>query len=695
MFPSPPAWAADADFTFGGVEGQDEIDLDTIFNSDVVSATKQLQKLKEAPAVIEVITERDLHERGYTSVADALRTVPGFSVLYDYYNYNVGVRGISGGMRAWSRILKVMINNQPVGLRTDASTFLGPELIPLELISRIEIIRGPGSALYGADAFLGVINIVTKKGMDFDGGQLALGGTSLLKGGLNGSLALGQEVLAWDQSTDMAFGISGAQADRSGLGVASTSPKDAIFAGKATSEDVTRPRSLFGSFSVGEDSQGKFSVSTSYQRADSAGKFLDWSIGQRILDSKNHLVADNAFVRTAYDRAIDEHLSLSAGAAYVTGGPTSDDRLDIGNPNYWQVRKAGYRGVDANGEVRYQFMERNSLTVGADYTNTDQRIQSIYNLFKVDFGKNAEGSERLEGTDLGTKDFANTGLFAQGIVYPLEPLGVTVGVRSDSHNIYGNVLNSRAGLVYQWSDALTSKLLYGTSFKAPTPMQLFAAPIAVGDVIGNPDLKPETAQTVESELSWALSRNLLASTNVFFTQVQDMVRFTRQAANYIAKNTASSATMGLEGSLRWQFGPIRGYCNGAFQNTAITGDSQGVYTSNDPRSELFPSLTLNTGAFAPLPVIPADLNLEARYVGSMKPSESNFYSNGGDDYEIPASLTLDLALVSRKLSLMGQESELSLRITNLLDSEVIYPGFNGIDIPGEGRAVTARFVQHF
>jgi iron complex outermembrane receptor protein len=663
-------------------------------NQDVVSATHTKQKLREAPAIIEVITDRDIHERGYRSVAEALRTVPGFSVLDDYYHYNVGVRGINGGMRAWSRIIKVMIDGQPTALRTDASNFLGPELIPMEAIKRIEVIRGPGSALYGADAFLGVVNIVTRAGDDLDGGRIAAAASSFQHGGSEGSLAFGQENEAWGRNLGLVLTGSLAASDRSGLSVAATSPFMTKFAGQTTTGDLSHPRSLFGSLAYGDEGAGLMTVTGSYQGLDSAGKFMDWSVGVGHFDSQNHLAVDNGFVRTSYQKTVGDRLFTSMGAAVVGGGPNATERLDIGQSPLLQVPAAGYQSLDLTSEARYLLSERNSVTLGADYTATDERLQAIETLFTSDFGSHPAGTETLDGVDPGHKTFTNAGLYAQGIFYPWEPLGLTLGLREDLHNIYGNVLNSRAGLVYLWDDWLSLKLLYGTSFKAPSPTQLFSSPITAGDVIGNANLKPETAQTFESELSWSVTPNLLFSTDAYTTLVRDQVQFVQRGANFVAANTGEADTIGVEGTLRYALGSFHAYANGTLQNTTQVTKSSLALVSSDPRSELFPSVMANVGAGDRLFRLPVRWNLELRYVGDMKPSNSNFVRNSGD-YTIPANATVDLTLTSVGLSVFGRPSDLSLKSYNLFDAPVTYPGYNGVDIPGAGRTFVAGFAQHF
>ncbi len=91
-----------------------------------------------------------------------------------YYMHNFGVRGINAGLRAGSRIIKFMINGQPAHFRATSQSFIGSELIAMDLIERIEIIRGPVSALYDANAFVGVVNIITREADYFlqQGGQI-------------------------------------------------------------------------------------------------------------------------------------------------------------------------------------------------------------------------------------------------------------------------------------------------------------------------------------------------------------------------------------------------------------------------------------------------------------------------------------------------------------------------------------------
>ena len=137
----------------------------------ISSVTKTEQTAEEAPAIVDVVTRAQIREWGYQSVAEVLRHVVGFYVEDDHILPNVAVRGFSGGLFAESSIIKVMLDGQSLSFRPTSGNWLGPEAIPISVIERIEIIRGPASALYGADAQTAVgVSLLApgKPGSDLD-----------------------------------------------------------------------------------------------------------------------------------------------------------------------------------------------------------------------------------------------------------------------------------------------------------------------------------------------------------------------------------------------------------------------------------------------------------------------------------------------------------------------------------------------
>jgi len=144
-----------------------EMDLEEIYNIKVVSASKKSEKLTEAPATMVVITDEMIKERGYESLEDALRDIPGFDLVNVQGIFPViwAQRGLYGdeNKRTLLMIDGIVENNLMEG------NVLGGPQYTLHNVKRIEVIYGPASALYGANAFSGIINIITKKGKDING----------------------------------------------------------------------------------------------------------------------------------------------------------------------------------------------------------------------------------------------------------------------------------------------------------------------------------------------------------------------------------------------------------------------------------------------------------------------------------------------------------------------------------------------
>src|SRR5688572_6678029 len=132
------------------------VDLLRLLAVEVSTATKTRETLDDAPAIVTAITAEEIRRWGYKSVGEALQHVVGFYLVDDHILPNAGVQGMTGGLGAESGGIKVMIDGRSVAFRTTSGNWLGTELIPLSAIKQIEVVRGPASALYGADAFLGV-----------------------------------------------------------------------------------------------------------------------------------------------------------------------------------------------------------------------------------------------------------------------------------------------------------------------------------------------------------------------------------------------------------------------------------------------------------------------------------------------------------------------------------------------------------
>ena len=171
----------------GGASAQDAQDtpdltgmsLDELLDAEVVyAASRRIQTLREAPSAVSVVTAAEIREHGYRTLADVLRSLPSFYVTEDRRYSYVGVRGFNRPGDYGARVL-LLLN----GLRTNDNVYeqayVGQEfLVDIDLVERIEVVRGPSAAIYGNSAFFAVVNVVTRHGRDFQGGELSAGASS-------------------------------------------------------------------------------------------------------------------------------------------------------------------------------------------------------------------------------------------------------------------------------------------------------------------------------------------------------------------------------------------------------------------------------------------------------------------------------------------------------------------------------------
>jgi len=160
-----------------------QISLEDLGNIEVTTTSKEPVKASETPAAIYVITQEDIRRSGATSIPEVLRLAPGIEVArIDSNTWSVGVRGFGSAV---SRSVLVLIDGRSVYTPLFAGVWWQVQDTLLEDIERIEVIRGPGGTIWGANAVNGVINIITKNARESHGVLVSTGGGSLDQGFLN------------------------------------------------------------------------------------------------------------------------------------------------------------------------------------------------------------------------------------------------------------------------------------------------------------------------------------------------------------------------------------------------------------------------------------------------------------------------------------------------------------------------------
>ncbi|MBI4819411.1 MAG: TonB-dependent receptor [Deltaproteobacteria bacterium] len=696
----------------------------------VAAASRRASSPKDAPAAVWVITALEIRRRGYESVAEALEHVAGLHLIDDHVFVDLGVRGVHAGLRGQSRIIRVLIDGQPVAFRPTSGNFLGPEMIPIRAVERIELIRGPASALYGANAFLGVLAIVTKRGGDLRGASLSTrvgfetASESPPDGAQAGPSASGDFVVG-TQSGRTSFLLAGSQGrlDRSGLRAPESS---ALFErlildrGGFSQNDVSRPRSLFGSLSYDLREAGQLTLTAGLQELDSRAEWLDF--GALTHDARVHL--RSTWARLAYDGSITPRFGLSAFLSIQDGqtGPNYQFRpLRIGastpDSATHLVPAIDSSAVLAGAEARLDATDRLSLRIGADFDLDREASEETSVVFDQVVGNRRPGDIVPASPSTGSRiqKLENVGAYSQISARPTPAVDLIGGVRFDYHNVYKASINGRVGSVFRLGDNFYAKALYGSSFRVPAPDQLVHEEAYTGDIIGCENyapcssigLEPQRAHTGEIILGIALPDSISAQLTGFVTYVSDLILSFPNTGEFIVTGNAgaySSSGFELEASgllVRSNALTIKGHGSLALASTSADIPESQFDPPEAIRAEfrdvsLYPPITASGGVSVEVPMAHVAVYGEGRYVGPRRASGSNLALAAAkyEDEQLPGYFELDLNLSSRDLFLFGdRETELSLRVNDVFHSPHAEGGHRGWDVPALGRMVFFRVLQ--
>jgi outer membrane receptor for ferrienterochelin and colicins len=663
-------------------EGLSDLDLVKLLNVEVSTASKTAESIEDAPAVITVVTREEIRRWGYQTVAEVLSHTVGFYLIDDHILPNASVRGVSGGLGAESGGIKVMVDGRSVAYRTTSGNWLGAALIPLESVEQIEIIRGPVSALYGADAFLGVVNIITTTpdAVRPVRARLALGLTETNPAGrfdLAGGAQFGK--------FDVSFGAAGEYDDRSGLSLPAESPAPTLpvdVGARRTTLDLQR-RSLVLTTGLGYTGDRGHARLSAYASGISRGGDLahwaqltstaDGSRGTRIALGQLRLNLDTLLKAS---RTLD----VAMQATYFQGGLLPQDRVEIGSDLFYVERHQAYRGVDSMLEARFTASSRLSMIAGVEALYDHETIGAPERIDR------ASGEAVLSSGSDRSVDLRNLGAYASVNYKLFDPgLKLTGGLRYDQHSAYDSQITGRVGVTSRLSSSVVAKLLYGSAFKAPSPYLLYAAPLRPGDVVGNQRLNPQLIKTAEYQMSWVPSRRFGVTSGVSYSWLTDKAEFTPQGINQTARNVASQR------SFSWETrADLRHYSYDLYASFDMVRSKRDLgqegYAARLVGEEnvVYPPWIARAGAMFAVPSltnVPLELGAEGIWVAPRRAADTSIVERG-ESFDLPAYFQLDVTLATRELYLApGHETRVALRGKNLLVARGPDPGFSGYEYP--------------
>ena len=519
---------------------------------EVTSASKYPQKASEAPSAVEVITADDIRTFGYRTLGEALNGVHGLFTSSDrYYNY-LGVRGFLRPGDYNSRVL-IMVDgrrmNDNIYDETDTGQLF---MLDMALVDHIEYIPGPGSSIYGANALLGVINVITKKGGDINGLQVAGGA---------GNFDTNTERVTYGKRLD-----NGADVLLSASRYYSLGPSDLFFPefnspatnnGDAHKIDGERAKHLFAKIQYQE-----FTFTSGF--VDRFKQDPTAAFGTIFNDPGFYTYDSDYYGELKYDKALSDKTQLElegfdqwynyhSGLPYdANGGVPPVDRV---------VNNDAVYGAWWGGEVKLvtTAFNRQKLVTGLEY-QYDQR-QRVYNYdinpYVVYQDHNRTGRR--------------VGVYVQDDIKLRENLVLSAGLRVDqSHMIKHEQINPRLGLIWNPRHDTALKLLYGSAFRAPN---VYERDINTIGTLSNPNNAEERIKTYESVAEWQPGSGVKLSGSLFyndFTQVLVQDTVSEQFVN-IGKYVSYGYDLGAE--KRWAGGRS---LKGSFDHTILYDESNAA-----------------------------------------------------------------------------------------------------------------------
>ncbi|MGI9628184.1 MAG: TonB-dependent receptor plug domain-containing protein [Longimicrobiales bacterium] len=597
----------------------------------LVTADRLARPAWTVPSAATVVSGLDLERAGIQYVADALRLIPGVSVARSGSYGATTSLFVRGGESDYVQVLvDGMQVNEPGGAFDFGS-------LTTDHIERIEVVRGPASAVYGSDAVSGVIQIFTKRGRGAPVGWVTAGGGSHGARSWDAGLAGGTDRVSYSFS-------------------ASRTDTDGILAFNNQHFATT----IGGRVAVQPDESTDLSISARYH--DTEFHFPTDGAGA-IVDENAFTFGDGYTLAANATRSWTDQLStqITLGASDTDSG--TDDAQDSAADSLGFFAFTSLDRTERHrADVRALWEPRAGTILTAGYELERQQRRGT-SLSTSEFGASPGSSENRRW---------NRGYYAQ-IAQGTDQLALTGGLRLENNDRFGSAATYRGGAVWRSKTSGTRvRASIGTGIKEPTFFENFAA----GFSVGNPDLEPERSRSVEVGWDQSLGRlPLTVSVTGFDQRFRDLIQFTFPAPteggpNFF--NLAEASSRGLELAVSATTGPVRMQVAYTLLDTEVvdSGADEGEGATFVEGSRLLRRPTHEVAAAATLRLQRrASLDVSVRHVGAR--DDRDFSAFPAAPVVLPGHTVVDLGGEFTLVRASGPRPGLSatLRLENALDQE--------------------------
>ena len=475
----------------------------------VVTATRSQVSTNDAPGSVTVINRKEIEQKGSSNLLDIIRATAG-----------INIRGVgSGGRKSInlrgleSKHVLILIDGKRVPSSND---IIGPntdyqyDWIPISRIERVEVVRGPMSVLYGADALGGVINIITQKPSKK----------------IQGSVKYGHYFSNGDSSNDgdgynTNANINGHLHNKIGFNLDLRKSK----------RDSVDSKIKSGQSAIEGHENEQFSLGLSYKLNQNHAITLDYNNGN-----------ENRWLDTATRRK----------KRYQSRYDIDKDLLSLAWKGTYGDKKVSLRAY--NSKVKVTNKATNGVKATAPQELKDKTLEGSF-LFPVGDKQFITAGfehrkEKLINSRLkqGEDEVTFKSIYVQDEIDLTDNLLFTLGARMDDHSVFGNETSPRASVVWNINDKLAFKASYGHGFKAPNIKQAsedYIFRLGTIKVTGNNKLKPETNNAFEVGANYHTDRYSLDAT-LFDNKVKNLIELTGPITDRSYKNVSEARLKGLE-----------------------------------------------------------------------------------------------------------------------------------------------------
>jgi outer membrane receptor for ferrienterochelin and colicins len=598
----------------------------------VESASRFEQKATEAPADATVITSDEIKKYGWRTLGDLLESVPGFYISYDHVYDCVGVSGVNLG-DANNRILLLVNGHRINNDLNDSAPVDTSFILDVDLIDRVEIIRGPGSVLYGNNAFFAVINVITRQGKQIDGVEGSGTYGSYDEG--SGRVTIGNQF-----TNGLQFLLSGTIYNNNGVDdLDFPEPQFQNYNnGVAHHMDADNFQSFFGSVSYYD-----FTLEGGYINRDKVNPTA--VLGTSFNDAQSQIIDGRSYVTLKFSHQFAGSWDVLGDAYY----DRSDKELDLPfGTNYFspetvydQEKETGqWAGTEV--QVNKKILDKDTLTFGGEYRNDFEQSLNVYQ-----DGALAESIQTNR---------QNYGIFGQADVAILDNLRLNAGVRYDEYGNYSPNWSPRAALIYNPWQPSTFKFIYGTAFRDPNVLELLNAAA----------VRPEKISSYQFIYEQGINRFLRSSVMGYYDHMDDLIGLDSSGLY----SNFGAHTLGAELALEAKWKEFSARLSYSLQRT-VNHDT-GIILPDSPEN------LIKFNVNAPLYQDKIFAGLEVQYTSQSKTEYYNplaisapFVVAGPNS---PGFTVVNFTLFSQNLFI--KNLELSASVYNLLNTKFYEPSAN-------------------